>query len=99
MANVADGYEATDRYQGICVCDGQLVVINLFAFLSKFRTSDELQQNLSLQNELAVLVLHEIAHMLEWGSGHGTAWRQAFSQLIAALLNHDGPSGRGASGN
>mmetsp|Transcript_24710 Transcript_24710/g.37307 ORF Transcript_24710/g.37307 Transcript_24710/m.37307 type:complete len:956 (+) Transcript_24710:69-2936(+) len=75
--SVYAGYDGqNDTYEGFC--NGQHIVINLFAFRGKHCNI----------YDFVVVVTHELAHYLEPRAGHGPVWRDTQSRMLVQVMHH-----------
>lgn len=83
---VCEGFDAANTsYLGFCSSDR--IIINLCPLLERHeakRGGTALPADLA--HELLLTVVHEVAHMLQRGGGHGPEWRATQDRLTQAVM-------------
>lgn len=83
LDNICEGYDAdNDSYEAFF--DGERIVINLYAFLSKVGVT----RKRSLVLDLVTVITHELAHALLPEAGHGPDWRNCHMNMIVQIMHH-----------
>ena len=75
-----------NEYAGFCV--GSSIVVNLAPMVKSTSQGRSLPKD--AVHELTLTLCHELAHLLECGSGHGPKWRSTQDALVQAVLLHVG---------
>ena len=75
-----------NEYAGFCV--GSSIVVNLAPMVKSTAQGRSLPKD--AVHELTLTLCHELAHLLECGSGHGPKWRSTQDALVQAVLLHVG---------
>jgi len=73
---------ANQSYAGYCA--NGMIVINLAPMVNPLAQGHSLPKDAA--HELTLTVCHELAHLLERGSGHGAKWRATQDALVQAVL-------------
>jgi hypothetical protein len=85
---------ANNEYVGFCV--GSSIVVNLAPMVKSTAQGRSLPKDAA--HELTLTLCHELAHLLERGSGHGPKWRSTQDALVQAVLLHVGGESLGGGG-
>jgi hypothetical protein len=87
---VSEGFDgANETYYGFCTRRG--IVINLCPLLRQQERSGSAPPQLSVMYEILLTILHELAHLLDHGGGHGVGWRSTQKQLHHAVISSMAP--------
>lgn len=83
LDDICEGYDAgNDSYEAFF--DGERIIINLCAFLSKLEGT----RKRSVALNLVTVITHELAHALLPEAGHGPDWRDCHMNMIVQIMHH-----------
>ena len=98
LTRIKPGYDfENDTYEAFC--DGECIIVNLFAFMSNLDQSWEHMTSVSVGSPMGpvfrplihnfiITITHHIVHVLEPNAGHGPIWSYRHKELLIKVMKY-----------